>query len=184
MKGALPQGQILSVALAARVRGWRRGMGGCQKPHRELGVSVTCHQQRPLPSCSSLTALTLPLTTQETSLSGAPWGRAIPRGPRFCPPPLPPPPPPSPLLHPLPTSLPGLPLLAAPLAVGADVYTPEMALLKMTFNQSWNYRADGCKPRNQSSEPPGAPGRGLAASSRRQSSARASHINPRGTPRS
>lgn len=57
------------------------------------------------------------------------------------------------------------PSLASPLAVGADVYTPEMALLKMTFNQSWNYHADGCKPRNQSgSRRAGAPGRGLAAS--------------------
>lgn len=120
----------------------------------ELGVSVTHHWKSPLPlSCLpptlSSSPLTLPLTTLKAPLAVVPWGRTStapggrPPCPRFCPQsPIPPP------CLSSPTS--GLPLLAAPVAPGAAVYTPEMALLKMTFNQSWNYHADGCKPRNQS----------------------------------
>lgn len=62
------------------------------------------------------------------------------------------------------------PPLASPLTVGADAHMPEMALLKMTFNQSWNYHADGCEPGNQSGAagrawqgPRASPGRQLLA---------------------
>lgn len=70
------------------------------------------------------------------------------------------------------------PMPASLLALGAAVHMPGMALLKMTFNQGWNYHSDGCKPRNQSR----AAGRvrlaGALQPSRRQSSAKASHIKP------
>lgn len=70
------------------------------------------------------------------------------------------------------------PMPASLLALGAAVHIPGMALLKMTFNQGWNYHSDGCKPRNQSR----AAGRvrlaGALQPSRRQSSVKASHIKP------
>ena len=85
--------------------------------------------------------------------------------------------------HLLPVSLSSPPLSPSPttaslLALGEAVYMPGMALLKMTFNQGWNYHADGCKPRNQSR----AAGRvrlaGASQPPRRQNSAKASHIKP------
>ena len=135
-----------------------------------------------LPACSSL-PLTCPAPHCPAGAPrSGPWGRAstAPRravtSRRHCP------------QCPAPASLSVLPhcrppLLASPLAVGTDVYTPEMALLKMTFNQSWNYRADGCKPRNQS-RAAGRAWQGPQASSGRQSSAPASHIKARRTQRS
>lgn len=70
------------------------------------------------------------------------------------------------------------PMTASLLALGEAVYMPGMALLKMTFNQGWNYHADGCKPRNQSRAAGRARLAGASQPPRRQSSAKASHIKP------
>lgn len=106
---------------------WKRPSGGAWGGGSEASLwswalCLSCHCKSPLPaSCPS------------AALSRGPQGQAVhrprglPTGPRI-PPPCP----------------------SSPLAMGADISTPGMALLKVTFNQSWNYHADGCSPRNQS----------------------------------